>query len=237
MNIKTMISGLTIALLASMGAQAKELRHAELAIDGQAIVKAAQANGHRLGEETTVYCQAVVAAHGAVDAVTCYNNEGQQPLAETVALAVDQQNIWPAHVGGKAIAVRANFRVVFHQQDSQLQAEVLPNLGALQAQYGARYVEPQERLDEKSWAEYVTAAKNRVAESFFAHADGHVKVAATVSHKTGKAYDVGVVAADRPYRKDAIELRSGLKKSKFIPGYVDGKPVTMPYLAIMSFEK
>ena len=239
MKIKTLIYSLLLTFAGSTGAVAATLQHAEFTFDSEAIVFGLEVGDLKQSQGlTALYCQAVVSAIGATEGVTCYNNEGQQNLADHVAQAIDQQYFWPAHVNGKAIAVRVNFRVILAAKDGRINATVLPNLGAMQDVYGPNYVEPQERLDNNGW--YAHFADNQRQTSklapFFAHADGMVRAVATVT-QSGEALAAGVVQADRAYRNSAKNLSNSLNQAKFIPGHVDGTPVSMPYLAVVSFEK
>lgn len=237
MKLKLVVGSGLIALASAFGCNAATLQHAEFTFDGAAIAENLKsANIAVESGQTTLYCQAVVTAIGATDKVSCFNKQGKHALASEVAEAVGEHHFWPAHVNGKAIGVRVNFRVVVENSEGKIAATVLPNLGVMQAEYGPNYVEPQERLDASSWADGFAGNSNKKAEPFFAHADGMVRVAADVA-KTGVASDAEVVSADRAYRQEAKTLRSSLSKSKFIPGYVNGKPVDMPYMAVMSFEK
>lgn len=225
------------AALMSATAGAATLQHAEFAFDGQSIAKDLKASGIRhSGIVTTVYCQSVVKAIGAASETTCYNKEGNHTLAGAVAHSVNEQDFWPAHVNGRAVSVRVNYRVVVKGQDDKLRVRVLPNLGAMQAEYGEHYVAPQERLDEPGWYEYYAEKKAKEATPFFSHKENHVRVATQVK-QNGTAKRPVVIEAERGSLKKAKVLEAGLRKASFIPGFVDGKPVEMPYMAVISYEE
>lgn len=236
MKTKALLTSLLLIVAHSATSFAAQLQHAEFAFDGAAITRELSAGSVTVAKPTTLYCQAVISAIGSTEQAVCYSDEGRQALADQVAEAVAEQDFWPAHVSGRAVAVRANFRVVLESGGEGLTANVFPNLGAMQAEYGPHYVEPQERLDSPSWYHYFSARERSKTAPFFAKGVGMVRVAATVA-TSGQADEVGVVQADRAYRSAAKTLRQGVRQAQFIPGHVDGKPVPMPYLAVVSFKK
>ena len=112
---------------------------------------------------------------------------------------------------------------------------LIPNLGSMQEQYGRDYIAPQERLDVSDWYQRYSEQSWVRGDAFLG--DGALsRVAATVSEK-GETSMVRTLDADRAYKRDVNLVKNAVKRSSFIPGFVDGRPVPMGYLAVVNYEQ
>jgi len=185
------------------------------------------------GTTVVLYCQSDLSAQGEAMRTSCYDQEGNAELVSATESAMKDFAFTPASVNGQAVPVRMSYRVGFNQQDSRKNALLIPNLGSMHERYGRDYVAPQERLDVSDWVEKYNKNSWVNGEAFLG--DGSLsRVAATVNAE-GKTDVVRTLDAERAYKRDAIIVRNALKKSRFIPGFVDGKPVPMGYLAVVNY--
>lgn len=183
----------------------------------------------------SVYCQADVMTSGNVNQVTCYENNPLVSMRAVTESALQSATFLPASIDGKTVSVRMQFRVVYSLNNTQAPITLLPNLGTLQAQYGADYVAPQERLDQGSWYVQYSNQNRDSGKPFFADAK-ITRVMAKVE-VNGGVESVNTLEAALRKKDDAANIESALKKSQFIPGFVANKPTAMHYIAVVNYKK
>ena len=126
-------------------------------------------------------------------------------------------------------------RVVYSLGGTQAPIVLLPNLGTLQAQYGTHYFAPQERLDTNDWYADYTTKEHGSGKLFFAEGKT-TRVMASVE-ADGKVETVSTIEAAMRKQADATSIENSLKKSKFIPGFVQDTPTAMHYIAVVNYKK
>lgn len=183
----------------------------------------------------SVYCQADVMATGNINAATCYENSPLVSMQKVTESALKSATFTPASVDGKAVPVRMQLRVVYSLSGTQAPIVMLPNLGTLQAQYGTHYYAPQERLDTSDWYANYSTKEHGDGKLFFAEGKT-TRVMANIE-ADGKVETVSTIEAALRKKADAASIESSLKKSKFIPGFVEEKPTAMHYIAVVNYQK
>lgn len=181
----------------------------------------------------TLYCQAEVDVQGAPDRVKCYDQAGNTDLVMQTQQALIAMSFTAAEVDAQKVPVRMNFRVALNSHNGELIAALIPNLGSMQAQYGRDYIAPQERLDVSDWYQRYSDHSSVDGGAFLDDAPLS-RVAATIE-EDGRPTVVRTVDAERAYQRDATVVKSALKRSRFIPGFIDDKPVPMGYLAVVNY--
>ncbi len=182
-----------------------------------------------------VYCQADVLTSGNINAVTCYENSPLVSMQNVTESALKSATFEPATIDGKAVPVRMQLRVVYSLGGTQAPIVLLPNLGTLQAQYGTNYYAPQERLDTSDWYANYTTKERGDGKLFFAEGKT-TRVMANIE-ADGKVETVSTIEAALRKQADAANIESSLKKSRFIPGFVENKPTAMHYIAVVNYQK
>lgn len=182
-----------------------------------------------------VYCQADVTTTGSINAATCYENSPLVSMQKTTESALKSATFEPATIDGKAVPVRMQLRVVYSLGGTQAPIVLLPNLGTLQAQYGTYYYAPQERLDTGDWYANYTTKERGDGKLFFAEGKT-TRVMANVE-ADGKVETVSTLEAALRKQADAASIETSLKKSRFIPGFVENKPTAMHYIAVVNYQK
>ena len=182
----------------------------------------------------SVYCQADVAIDGMTSNLHCYEKDGFDRLREQTAAALSGRVFTPARVDGIEVPVRMHLRVVYARLDGQPPVLLLPNLGNMQSQFGHSYSAPQERLDQPQWYEAYSAHDWSDGHVFFSNEAGLTRVLAMVSEE-GKTLAVRRIEAHGHHKRDAVEIEKALKNSRFIPGFANGKPERMQYVAVLHY--
>lgn len=182
-----------------------------------------------------VYCQADVMTTGNVNAVTCYEHGALVSMNKVTESALKSATFEPATIDGKAVPVRMQLRVVYSLGGTQAPIMLLPNLGTLQAKHGADYYAPQERLDTGDWYTHYTSKDRGDGKLFFAKRK-NTRVMANVE-ADGRVETVSTIEAALRKQADASNIESALKKSRFIPGFVENKPTAMHYIAVVNYQK
>lgn len=182
-----------------------------------------------------VYCQADILTSGNINAVTCYENSPLVSMQNATESALKSATFEPATIDGKAVPVRMQLRVVYSLGGTQAPIVLLPNLGTLQSQYGTNYYAPQERLDTSDWYAHYTTKERGDGKLFFAEGKT-TRVMANIE-ADGKVETVSTIEAALRKQADAANIETSLKKSKFIPGFVENKPTAMHYIAVVNYQK
>lgn len=183
----------------------------------------------------SVYCQADVMTSGNINAVTCYENSPLVSMQKNTESALKSATFEPATIDGKAVPVRMQLRVVYSLGGTQAPIVLLPNLGTLQAQHGTYYYAPQERLDTGDWYAHYTTKERGDGKLFFAEGKT-TRVMANIE-ADGKVETVSTLEAALRKQADATSIENALKKSRFIPGFVENKPTAMHYIAVVNYQK
>lgn len=182
-----------------------------------------------------VYCQADVMTTGHINSVNCYENSPLVSMQHVTESALKSATFEPATIDGKAVPVRMQMRVVYSLGGTQAPIVLLPNLGTLQAKYGTHYFAPQERLDTNDWYANYTGKERGDGKLFFA--EGKMTRVMANIEANGKVETVSTIEAALRKKSDADSIESSLKKSKFIPGFVQDKPTAMHYIAVVNYQK
>lgn len=181
-----------------------------------------------------LYCQSEISIDGVANSTRCYDQEGNVDLVSQTEQAIAELTFSSAIADGEKVPVRMSYRVGLQSSDEGVVAALIPNLGSMQPRYGRDYVAPQERLDRSDWYERYNKNSWVNGEAFLG--DGTLsRVAATVNVK-GKPDIVRTLDTERAFKRDAKIVKNALKKSRFIPGFVDGKPVPMGYMAVVNYR-
>lgn len=181
-----------------------------------------------------VYCQADVLSTGDLNNVTCYENSPMVSMQASTVTALKSATFTPAKIDGQAIPVRMQFRVVYSITGTQEPIVMLPNLGTLQAQYGVNYYAPQERLDKNDWYVHYSTKGRGDGKLFFA--DRKVTRVMANIEADGAVESVSTLQAAARKKADAEVIESALKKSRFIPGFVEDKATPMHYIAVVNYQ-
>lgn len=181
----------------------------------------------------TLYCRTNIDIAGKAARAQCYDSEGNRDIELQTQIALSQLAFKPATVNGSNVPVRMSFRVAYAGHDAGLNTILIPNLGTMQSRYGRDYIEPQERLDVSDWYEAYSKS-SWVNGGEFLSEGPMARVAATVA-EDGKPEMVRTVDAGRAYIRDADVVKSVLRRSRFIPGFVGDKPVPMGYVAVVNY--
>lgn len=196
------------------------------------------------GDSAVLYCQSDILSTGKVERAQCYDKLGNESLVSQAEAGLSQLQFSPAQVDGVKVPVRMSYRVGFVNnaasqasatQASTIDVVLIPNLGSMQAQYGRDYSAPQERLDVADW--YQRYSENSWVNGQVFLAKGPIsRVAATIT-ENGEADIVRALDADRAHKRDVNVVKNAVKRSRFIPGFVDGRPVPMGYLAVINYSE
>jgi len=196
----------------------------------------------KLGEQTpvsitggnaVVYCESEIQVSGEAKRTSCYDKANNNDLVASTEQAIESLTFTPAEVNGEKVPVKMTYRVGVSNVESKIAVVLIPNLGTMQERYGRDYIAPQERLDVSSWYDRYNERSWVNGKAFLG--DGPMsRVAATVDEK-GKTDVVREVGTERAYKRDASIVKHALRRSRFIPGFVDGRPVPMGYLAVVNY--
>jgi hypothetical protein len=182
-----------------------------------------------------VYCQADVMTSGDINNVNCYENSPLISMQKSTESALKSATFEAAKIDDTTVPVRMQFRVIYSLNGTQNPIVMLPNLGTLQTQYGTHYVAPQERLDTNDWYVQYSTKDRGNGKMFFA--DSKVTRVMASVESNGNVESVNTIEAAMRKKSDANNIESALKKSKFIPGFVDNKATAMHYIAVVNYQK
>jgi hypothetical protein len=186
-------------------------------------------------QTVAVYCQADVLTTGDVSKVNCYENSSLVSMQGLTQSALSSANFTPASIDGTSVPVRMQFRVVYSLSGTQEKILLLPNLGTLQAKYGVNYIAPQERLDKSDWYLQYSTKNHGDGKLFFADTTKLTRIMANVKID-GDVESVSTIEAANRRTADANQIESGLKRTAFIPGFVENKPTAMHYIAVVNYQ-
>lgn len=214
---------------------ADQYRSAMFDFSGKQLAeKVAAATGVNASASTVIlYCQSAISVQGQASHTKCFDKAGQNALAGATEQAIQSLPFSVAEVNGKQVPVRMSYRVAFHGAE-KLSALLIPNIGSMYERYGRDYIAPQERLDVANWYEEYSKNSWVGGEAFLGEGEMS-RVSATVDVE-GKTDIVRTLDPHYAYKRDANIVKNAVKKSKFIPGFVNGKPVPMGYLAVVNYQ-
>jgi hypothetical protein len=166
-----------------------------------------------------VQCEALVGRKGRTHRFTCYSaQEGQRALVGAVRAAVRQARFVPATRAGVTVDV---YMLVMVQIDTTQREPLIlavPNNGVEAERYGLLYSAPQ-RFNEFTWnAETWGRRSGRVLLWQKMQIDEAGKVLECVVTNPSGAPEVLVK-----------RIEEQVKRMEFMPGYFEGKPVSMFY--------
>lgn len=234
---KAIRSALIIAAIAPLASHAAaytpaKFGNAEAVLSKQITMPSSFGEGVKT---VAVYCQADIMSNGNINNVDCYENSPLVSMQNVTESALKSATFEPATIDGKAVPVRMQMRVVYSLGGTQAPIVLLPNLGTLQAQYGTHYFAPQERLDTSDWYANYSTKEHGDGKLFFA--EGKMTRVMANIEADGKVETVSTIEAAMRKKADAESIESALKKSKFIPGFVENKPTAMHYIAVVNYQK
>lgn len=223
------------AMILPMASVAETYKSASFGFAGKEVVDLVDVSSLKVeGESAVLYCKADINTQGQATSASCFDKQGNTELESQANSALTKLAFTPAEVDGTAVPVRMVFRISFAKTADEVSASMIPNLGSMQARYGRDYVAPQERLDVSDW--YQKYNENSWVNGAEFLSEGPLsRVAATVS-EDGKPSMVRTLDTERAFKRDANVVKAALKRSRFIPGFVDGKPVPMGYLAVVNYN-
>ncbi len=225
-----------IAATVSFNAIANDISYkpAMFGFDADQLVSKLGDNSLQLsGGSAVLYCQSEVNVKGVAKRTHCYDKSQNGDLITAAQNAISGLAFEPAQVDGQVVPVRMSYRVGLSLSGEKIDVVLIPNLGSMQDRYGRDYIAPQERLDVSDWYERYNKNSWVNGEVFLGNGDMS-RVAATVD-EDGKTDIVRTLDPERAYKRDADIVKNALKKSRFIPGFVDGEPVPMGYLAVVNY--
>lgn len=233
-TIRSLVMLAAIAPIASYAAAYTPAKfgNAEATLKQQITLPASFGEGVKT---VAVYCQADVMTTGNISSVTCYEHGALVSMQKVTESALKSATFTPANVDGTAVPVRMQLRVVYSLGGTQAPIVLLPNLGTLQAQHGAHYYAPQERLDSGDWYANYSTKERGDGKLFFA--EGKMTRVMANIEADGKVETVSTIEAALRKQADAASIESSLKKSRFIPGFVEDKPTAMHYIAVVNYQK
>lgn len=224
----------SLLLSPALAAAESAYKSASFAFNPQALLPAeASVTSPATRDTAVLYCQSEISKVGSAERTRCYDKDGNVDLVTHTQSAMATLAFSPAEIDGEKVAVRMSYRVAFSSAGGQAKVLLIPNLGSMQDRYGRDYVAPQERLDVADWYESYNKS-SWVNGNIFLGEGAQSRVAATIDEK-GKADIVRLVDTERAYERDAKIVKNALRKSRFIPGFVDGKAVPMGYLAAVHY--
>lgn len=182
-----------------------------------------------------VYCQADVMTTGMINKVNCFENSPLVSMQAATESAIKSATFEPAQIDGTKVPVRMQFRVIYSLNGTQNPIVLLPNLGTLQSQYGVNYVAPQERLDKSDWYMQFSSKARGDGKMFFAESKV-TRVMAQVE-ASGLVESVSTIESAARRKSDADTIEVALKKTQFIPGFVEDKATAMHYFAVVNYQK
>lgn len=235
-KIATLVSAVFCGLLASHVNAGDRYSPAMFNFSGEDLaVQLASIEGDRdlSGGSAVLYCQSDLDALGGIQRTSCFDKDQNDGLVSSAEAVLSKLSFTQAKVNDKAVPVRVSYRIGVNQAKDGYQVVLIPNLGSMQDRYGRDYVAPQERLDVSDWYGRYNKASWVNGQSFLGHGTMS-RVAATVNEK-GKTELVRTMDDQRAYKRDANIVKNAVKKSRFIPGFVDGRPVPMGYLAVVNY--
>lgn len=233
-TIRSLVMLAAIAPIASYAAAYTPAKfgNAEQTLSKQITLPASFGEGVKT---VAVYCQADVMSSGNVNAVNCYESRALVSMRTVTESALKSATFTPATIDGKVVPVRMQMRVVYSLAGTQAPIVLLPNLGTLQAKHGTHYYAPQERLDSSDWYAHYTTKERGDGKLFFA--EGKMTRVMANIEADGKVETVSTLEAALRKQADAASIESSLKKSKFIPGFVQDTPTAMHYIAVVNYQK
>ena len=222
--------------LASVANAEENYRSAMFDFSGDELTAkvAATTSLQKQNQTLVLYCQSNIDVAGKASHSRCYDKAGNIEVVKQTESAVDGMAFTAAQVNGKEVPVRMSYRVAYHSADNEVKAMLIPNLGSMHERYGRDYIAPQERLDVSNWYDEYNKNSWVNGEAFLGKGDMS-RVAATVDEQ-GKTDVVRTLDTGRAYKRDANLVKNAVKKSRFIPGFVNGKPVPMGYLAVVNYQ-
>ncbi len=168
--------------------------------------------------QVTVPCNSGVDRQGNISLATCFGgDEASRAFEFYVSRATERSKMIPATINGRRRPVSIYFTVVFRRHQGVASVMVFPHQFLNAATLGAEYVAPQLITDEFYGRLSPLCRNMRIMFRFTVDTKGRTK---------NPRLHRGDASADACVR--AVERR--VKRLRFVPGQVDGKPVEMDHL-------
>ena len=192
-----------------------------------------------------ILCQTFVGTDGDLTDSYCWppNISDDQKVTQLVVRALEDITFVPAQVDGQPVRVLMNFRVSIQCPDDSCAIESMPNLGYLAEGLGADYVAPQPILPGQSWYEGYEDKLDWIhgympSMSFkFNQTDWPMRPRIIVPVGADGAAARGCISFMRLIGDDEEERNrqkldqalQSIGETRFIPGFVDDRPVAMQF--------
>lgn len=235
MTIKNLnvLGFIAASIFSSSVLAAEDFRSADFAFDSEALLSKVETKS-LVDKSAVLYCRADISIAGKAERVSCYSNAQARDLVSQSEAALASLPFDAAEVEGTKVPVRMSFRVAYAKVAEEMRANLIPNIGTMQAKYGRNYVAPQERLDLADWYERYSENSGVVGKEFLG--DGAMsRVSATVT-ESGKPSMLKTLDAEKAYARDANVVKVSLKHARFIPGTLNGKVVPMQYMVAVHYQ-
>lgn len=191
-----------------------------------------------------IYCQVIVAKNGFSDESHCYTGSSEDKemlvtLIRRVKRAIKKAKFSPAKVDGNPVNVVMGLQVIYICNESlNCNVHTLPNMGFASEEFGYRYISPQEIIDKHNWFTRLlrsTHCQNFEHVKCRKSPEGSLVVSLKVGDK-GQISEVNIKRGKIGNNHDGVADAASamLKESQFIPGFYEGKFVSMKHTEVIS---
>jgi hypothetical protein len=203
------------------------------------------------GAETpvVVFCQTRVKASGKPRRSYCFAYDSDLLAYQSLTnRALDRSTFVPASVDGKSVEVLSSFRVAFSWKGDTCTFAAIPNWGFDDAAFGSKYSAPQEIVTKPgTWRERTNLSyRPATVRRSCVRGASQPRLYFMGNLRTGLVFSVSVLVSaegepsdarvERDFCADKLEIAKSLltiQQSKFIPAFVDGKPMSMRYFDVL----
>ncbi len=149
-------------------------------------------------------------------------NDSTQNLERRILSATERAKMVPARYKGRRTPVVFKFTVIFSRSNGEASVSVVPNQFFNVDQFGPTYIAPQLMTNKTKAIGYPASCRG-----------ANVIMRVTVN-------ELGKVTAAEPHRSDSDicvrRIKQRLARLHYIPGFVEGKPVTMEHLYLSGWR-
>ena len=187
-----------------------------------------------LRKQIGVFCGADLNDKGSVQKGNhrCFSNDfGDREYSDAADEALSVSEFLPALVDGSTTRVWFAFTVIFIYDDEGCSVSAIPNLGYQGDELGIGNYAPQEILDDFSWRA-ATSRQGRGIDSVtrvYHMNDGIMFFVSAEISESGVASDPKIDRNSFARKRELRAAVQGFVKSRFIPGFYQGKPKRMRY--------
>lgn len=156
-------------------------------------------------------------------------DNGLERYVRAVETALENAEFAPATVAGDPIEVYFTFRVFFLLAENRCNVVLVPNSGEHVDSFGLGYFAPQEILiDEQSWPKRsgMLNRKSWTLDYAFTGSGNLFTISVDVD-RSGHASNPEIISVRRGLGRLAERAVKSFEASRFVPGFVDGRPTPM----------